>query len=84
MASLTLNKWGHSYGIRIPQVLLKQLHIALGDHLEIEADVRGRRLILKPVSERQGWLNAFNQQSDPVAAVEMPFDNEFDHSEWTW
>ncbi|MCX7122315.1 MAG: hypothetical protein NTV32_01315 [Gammaproteobacteria bacterium] len=84
MASLTLNKWGHSYGVRIPQVLLRQLQILPGDQLEVESDLIGRCLILKVAAKRKNWLSEFNQKSVDSDASELGFENEFDRAGWTW
>lgn len=89
MAALTLNKWGHSYGIRIPKVFLKQFHLTEGDHFEMEADPVSKRLILNLVPRRQGWLEAFNAADAVLTEQEnkdlsMDFSNQFDEEEWTW
>ncbi len=86
MTTLVLSKWGHSYGIRIPQILLKQLQMQPGDTLEIEPDLVGQQLILKASSKRKGWLEAFNKEGIGIERDEplMDFNNQFDEDEWTW
>ena len=84
MTAFALGKWGNSYGIRIPMILLKQLSIEPGDFLELEPDLPGHRLILKPAAKRKGWREAFNQNSAIKETTPMSFANQFDENEWIW
>ncbi len=87
MTVLTLNKWGHSYGVRIPKAFLKQMHLEEGDQFEMESDPAAKRLILNLMPRRKGWLEAFNQVNASLLTKEEPimdFPNQFDEEEWTW
>ena len=84
MHTAVLNKWGHSYGVRIPQVVLKQLGFERGGALEFHVDVQAQRLILQSAVKRQGWQEAFNQGHIDDKEPIMNFSNAFDEDEWTW
>jgi antitoxin MazE len=39
-------KWGNSSAVRLPAAALKEVHIALGDRLELKTE--GGRIVLEP------------------------------------
>ncbi|MEP0869684.1 AbrB/MazE/SpoVT family DNA-binding domain-containing protein [Trichocoleus desertorum AS-A10] len=54
-------KIGNSQGIRIPKLLIEQLH--LSD--EVELEVQQNQLIIRPArSTRQGWEAAFQKMAE--------------------
>lgn len=56
-----LIKIGNSQGIRIPKLLLEQLH--LSD--EVELEVQQNQLIIRPArSVRQGWDKEFQEMAE--------------------
>lgn len=56
-----LIKIGNSRGIRIPAAILRQC----GIESAIELEVRGREIVLRPISQsREGWAAAFQRMHD--------------------
>ena len=47
-----IQKWGNSQGIRFSQEILKQIRISVGD--EVEVEVQGREIIVKPINRTRG------------------------------
>jgi len=54
MATTRIQKWGNSYGLRIPKCILDDLAIQPDTQLEIRQE--GDRIIITPVSERDRQL----------------------------
>lgn len=54
MATTRIQKWGNSYGLRIPKRILDDLAIQPDTQLEIRQE--GDRIIITPVSERDRQL----------------------------
>lgn len=54
MATATLTKWGTSAGVVIPKSIRNDLHLAVGDKLDIKQD--GRAIVLTPCT--QEWTLA--------------------------
>jgi antitoxin MazE len=74
---------GNSRGVRIPKVLLEQT----GLHDEVEIEVRGEQLIIRPANPpRAGWGEAFARMAargdDALLDPERP--TKWDESEWRW
>ena len=78
-------KIGNSRGIRIPKALLKQT--GLGEEVELEVD--GRRLIVRPAVEpREGWEESFaamaEASDDTLLDDEPSTPTSWDEQEWEW
>ena len=78
---------GNSKGIRLPKTILEQCGI--GD--EVELEVRGKEVVLRPPKRRprEGWAEAFEKaiekHGSPGAEMLLgAFPNAFDAAEWTW
>jgi antitoxin MazE len=73
---------GNSRGIRIPKSLLEQT----GLQGEVELEVRGEQLVIRPVNPRAGWADAFRSMAaradDGLLDPEAP--TGWDGSEWRW
>ncbi len=76
-------KIGNSQGIRIPKLLLEQS----GIDTEVEIEVQGLNLILRPASRlRIGWDEAFaimGKEQDDVLLDDVNTTN-WDDLEWEW
>jgi antitoxin MazE len=76
-------KIGNSQGICIPKLLLEQS----GIHTEVEIEVQGDHLTIRPVpSLRQGWDEAFAvmaERNDDVLWDEVN-TTLWDQVEWNW
>lgn len=78
-------KIGNSQGIRIPKLLLEQLH--LSD--EVELEVQQNQLIIRPArSVRQGWDEEFQkmaeQGDDQLLDQAATSLTRWDADEWEW
>ncbi len=47
-----VQKWGNSQGVRIPRIFLKELHISVGDEVEVVADAG--EITIKPCLKIRG------------------------------
>lgn len=76
-------KIGNSQGIRIPKLLLEQS----GVHAEVEIEVQGDHLIIRPAPRsREGWDDAFADmatQRDDALLDEVSV-TDWDQTEWQW
>jgi antitoxin MazE len=76
-------KIGNSQGIRIPKPLLEQS----GIHTEVEIEVQGASLIIRPATRsRVGWDEAFakmSEQHDDVLLDDVSTTN-WEQVEWEW
>ena len=74
---------GNSQGIRIPQMLLKQLH--LDD--EVEMLVEDNQLIVRSARRaRHTWKMQFERSHKPEAEDDdaLPQLSDWDGNEWSW
>lgn len=76
---------GNSQGIRIPKLLLEQAE--LGE--EVELEVRGAQLIIRPVrGPRADWDDAFSKMAvrgdDRLLDAETVSPSRWDDEEWDW
>jgi antitoxin MazE len=75
---------GNSQGIRIPKPVLEQA--GLCD--EVEIDVRGNTLVIRPARRpREGWDAAFRDMAargdDALLDRDLP-SSKWDEEEWEW
>ncbi len=76
---------GNSKGIRLSKTILEQCQL----RDEVELEVEGDRLVIRPVSEpRKGWDRAFAQMAENRDDVLLDHDTdtttEWDRTEWRW
>lgn len=76
---------GTSKGIRLSKAILQQC----GIKDEIELEVKGHEIILKPRKKRprEGWEEMFAQDNFPLTEDEkawLDVPNDFDKDEWEW
>jgi antitoxin MazE len=75
---------GNSKGIRIPKTVLDQCHFST----EVELEVRGNSLVLKPSkATREGWAKAFEQMhangDDQLLDTDASMSS-WDNKQWEW
>jgi antitoxin MazE len=79
-----LVKIGNSQGVRIPKLLLDQLHLT-GD---VELEVQDDRLIVRPSSRpRADWAESFRQMAERGDDQLLDPDlvlTEWEATEWQW
>ena len=74
---------GNSRGIRIPKPLLEQT----GLEGEVEIEVRGEQLVIRPASHpRAGWAEAFARMAEQGddALLDPGLPTKWDRSGWRW
>jgi antitoxin MazE len=79
-----LVKIGNSQGVRIPKLVLDQLHLSSDVELEVQDD----RLIIRPGSRpRADWADQFRRMAersdDQLLDAGLPL-TEWEASEWQW
>ena len=47
----TISSWGNSQGLRFPKDIMKELHLSIGDKMNIL--VKNQKIILEPVREER-------------------------------
>lgn len=76
-----IRKIGNSSGILLPKALLK----AAGIENEVEIEVRGQTILLKPADPRAGWAESFRKATEndsPEGDLFEGMSNDFDQSGW--
>ncbi|MGF6639702.1 AbrB/MazE/SpoVT family DNA-binding domain-containing protein [Paraburkholderia tuberum] len=68
---LKIQKWGNSAAVRLPTVLLEQIHASVGSSLK--ADVRPEGVLLTP-ARRKYSLDELVAQCDPKAPPPADLD----------
>ncbi|MCL2180339.1 MAG: AbrB/MazE/SpoVT family DNA-binding domain-containing protein [Treponema sp.] len=58
-----VKKWGNSLGIRIPNLIVRELSLKDGSHVDIND--RGKEIIITPIQKNKlsEMLNAINDQN---------------------
>ena len=79
-----LVKIGNSQGVRIPKLVLDQLHLSSDVELEVQDD----HLIVRPSTQpRADWAEQFRQMADlgddQLLDVDAPL-TEWEATEWQW
>jgi antitoxin MazE len=73
---------GNSKGIRIPKILLEQVHL----NKEADLVVEGAKLVIRPVKKaREGWAKAFKSmhaKKEDTLLIEDSLDLEVKNWEW--
>ena len=80
-----LIKIGNSQGIRIPKPILEQIGVSG----EIEMEVQGHQLILRPATDpREGWAESFRKMAtngdDALLDGDLLILTEWEETEWEW
>lgn len=78
---------GNSQGIRIPKLLLEQVHLTEDE--EVELEVRSEQIVIRPTYEaRHGWETAFQamaaHQDDELLDEEVGSTTDWDEEAWEW
>lgn len=78
---------GNSQGIRIPKLLLEQVHLTEDE--EVELEVQSEQIIIRPAYEaRYGWEAAFKdmaeRRDDELLDEERGSTTDWDEEAWEW
>lgn len=63
MTTAYIRKWGNSFGVRIPLLLLSQLNIQPDEQVEIS--IEAGKIILKPIHEKRYTLEELIDKINP-------------------
>ncbi len=69
---------GNSKGIRIPKSILELCGFAN----QVSIHTQGKKLIIEPISPRDGWDIIFKEQAKQESVDFIT--NEWDEQEWKW
>lgn len=73
---------GNSKGIRIPNQILKEMHIE--EQIELSFNDKKNELILKPIKKsRDGWNESF-QKMKSKGDDKIIIDDLIDINDWEW
>lgn len=80
-------KIGNSQGIRIPKLLLEQVHLT--ENEEVELEIKQDQIIVRPLHEvRYGWESAFKEMAehddDKMLDEDVLIVTDWDEEEWEW
>jgi antitoxin MazE len=73
---------GNSKGIRIPNQILKEMHIE--EQIELSVNDKKNEIILKPIKKsREGWNESF-QKMKSNEDDKLIIDDSLDLKDWEW
>ena len=78
----TISSWGNSQGLRFPKDIMKELHLSVGDKMNIL--IENQKIILEPIKqsrEKYDITELVNKLPSDYRAYEE-FDNKFGLEEW--
>lgn len=76
-----IRKIGNSSGVLLPKAMLK----AAGIENEVEIEVQGQTILLRPANPRAGWAESFwkaTEKDSPEGDLFEGMSNDFDQTEW--
>jgi antitoxin MazE len=76
---------GHSHGVRIPKLYLKQTGLAE----EVDLDVKGNEIVIRSARHpRHPWAEAFREMAkhgdDRLLDESATHQSSWDEAEWEW
>ena len=75
-----VKKWGNSQGLRLPQELLRQVNLAVGD--EVEISVEDQKLVITKSRRRRSLDELLALMPDDYQATEEDFGPAVGLEEW--
>ena len=78
----TISSWGDSQGLRVPKDIMKQLHLSVGDKMNIV--IENDKIILEPIKQTRMKFNINDlvKQLPIDYKVHEEFDNKTGLEEW--
>ena len=77
-----ISSWGNSQGLRVPKDIMKQLHLSVGDKMNIV--IENEKIILEPIKQTRIKFN-INDLVKSLPSdykVNEEFDNKTGLEEW--
>jgi len=68
----TISSWGNSQGLRLPKDIIKNMHLAIGDKVNIL--IENHKIIIEPIKEKKEFnINelVLNMPSDYIVCEEI-------------
>ena len=78
---IKLQKWGNSYGIRIPSTILKSLNIKENDHITLKQE-EDRIIISKTKKEKISLKEEFEKYKKKEIMKEFSWDDPVGEEIW--
>ena len=77
-----ISNWGNSQGLRVPKAIMKELHLSVGDKMNIV--IENEKIILEPIKNTRVKynINDLVQQLPNDYKVHEEFDNTTGLEEW--
>ena len=75
-----VKKWGNSQGLRLPQELLRQVNLAVGD--EVEISVEDQKLVITRSRRRRSLDELLALMPDDYQSTEEDFGPPVGLEEW--
>ena len=77
-----ISSWGNSQGLRVPKDIMKQLHLSVGDKMNIV--IENDKIILEPIKQTRMKFNINDlvKQLPIDYKVHEEFDNKTGLEEW--
>ncbi|MCV6608118.1 MAG: AbrB/MazE/SpoVT family DNA-binding domain-containing protein [Campylobacterales bacterium] len=76
----TISKWGNSQGVRLPKDLMEDLHIAIGDKVDIQ--IKDEMAIIKPIKKKKYNLDDLVKQIPKNYKPTEEIDSKMGLEEW--
>jgi len=78
----TISSWGNSQGMRFPKDIMKELHLSIGDKMNIY--VENQKIILEPIkpSREKYDINELVSKLPSNYKVNEEFDSKIGLEEW--
>ena len=78
----TISAWGNSQGLRFPKNIMKELHLHVGDKLNVI--VKNQKIILEPIKSKREIVDINDLVKDMPEFYEPSesFDTKFGNEEW--
>ncbi len=77
-----ISSWGNSQGLRVPKDIMKELHLSVGDKMNIV--IENEKIVLEPIKQTRVKynINDLVQQLPRDNKVHEEFDNKTGLEEW--
>ncbi|NQY22052.1 MAG: AbrB/MazE/SpoVT family DNA-binding domain-containing protein [Campylobacteraceae bacterium] len=77
-----ISSWGNSQGLRVPKDIMKQLHLSVGDKMNIL--IENDKIILEPIKQTRMKFNINDLVKELPSnyKVHEEFDNKTGLEEW--
>lgn len=78
----TISSWGNSQGLRFPKNVMKELHLSIGDKMNIF--IENQKIVLEPIKQpRQKYdINDLIKKLPSDYKAHEEFDNKIGLEEW--